>query len=82
VEPGRHLARVGQPLWPVPKVTGQALFGLVVKTVGLIVVLYGLELFVAELLLAAKAPARQSRVVFSVLEIVVGLVMVRGVVAG
>jgi hypothetical protein len=61
------------------------MFGVAVKTIGLILILYGLEYFFDALLYAMKAAqsnaaAPHTGVVFAALEIALGLGMLRGIV--
>jgi hypothetical protein len=63
----------------------KVLFGLAVKTLGLILVLYGLEYFLDALLYAIKTAESNGAsgpnwVVFSIAELVLGLAMLRGMV--
>jgi len=63
----------------------KVMFGLAVKTIGLILVLYGLEYFFDSLLYAMKTvqsneAAAHTGAVFAISEFVLGLAMLRGVV--
>ncbi len=62
----------------------KVIFAVVVKTVGLIVVLYGLEYFVGSLMYSLKAPettdADKGWLVRSIIEIAFGLALMRGIV--